>query len=153
MLEILNIAPLNWYGIAASLAAGGIIGLERQLLGKPVGMRTSMLITLGTYVFIVISNSVADSATDPSRIIGQVVTGIGFIGAGVMLTKNGSVVGVTSASAIWMEAAIGSSIGLNYFGTGIKLALLTVIVLVGVDVAEHTLKAFQRGVYKKMLQK
>jgi len=148
--EIFAIEPLEWAGIFAAMLSGTIIGTERQFLGKPVGIRTSMLICIGTYIFVAISNSVTNSTTDPSRIIGQVVTGIGFLGAGVMLSRDGLVYGVTSAAAIWMLAAIGVTIGSHHYLTGIRLAVLAVIILVGVDLLEDTFKALQKGVHSKL---
>lgn len=147
--DLWAIDPLTWTGIASTLACGGIIGLERQILGKPVGIRTSMLICLSTYIFVTVSNSVAASGTDPSRIIGQVVTGVGFLGGGVMLARDGIVVGVTSAAAIWILAAIGVTVACNHGVTGIKLAVLGAVILVGVTKVEHTFKALQRGVHSK----
>ena len=147
--EAFSIHPLEWQGILCALLAGGIIGFERQILGKPVGMRTSMLICLGTYVYVVVSNTVSGSMTDPSRIIGQIVTGIGFLGAGVMLAKDGVVVGVTSASAIWVLAAIGVLVASNFYLSGIKIALLAVIILTGVDLLESIFGGMRKGVYRK----
>src|SRR5690606_12989967 len=108
--SIVSIAPLSWKAIGAAVLCGTIIGLERQLRGKPVGIRTSSLIVLGTYVFLSISIQVTNEVADPSRIIGQIVTGVGFLGAGVMLAKDGMVIGVTSAATIWALAAIGCCI-------------------------------------------
>ena len=147
--ELLSIEPLHWLGLLSAMLSGAIIGLERQMLGKPVGMRTGMLICVGTYVFVALSNSISTGATDPSRIIGQVVTGIGFLGAGVMLSRDGLVFGVTSASAIWMLAAVGVVIGCEHHLTGIKLAILAVVILVGVDMLESSFKAMRRGVHAK----
>src|SRR5690606_40846123 len=96
-IELLfTVEPFAWPAIFTSLFCGVLVGLERQLKGKPVGVRTASLIVFGTYVFITASMFVANETTDPSRIIGQVITGIGFLGAGVMLAKEGVVVGVTS---------------------------------------------------------
>lgn len=148
--EILSISPLDWSGILATVLSGFIIGLERQILGKPVGIRTSMLICLGTYVFIVVSNSVASPTTDPSRIVGQVITGIGFLGAGVILSRDGIVVGVTSAAAIWVLAAIGVAIASDYYLVGVKLAFLSVVILVGIDMLESSFKSLQKGVHGKL---
>jgi len=119
--------------------------LERQLRGKPVGMRTSALICIGTYVFVAITRHVATDVTDPSRIIGQVVTGIGFLGAGVILARQGAIIGVTSASAIWVLAAIGAVIGVGYCWLGVKLAILTVLILAGVDSVENRVEALQKA--------
>ncbi len=135
--------------MGTSILCGGIIGLERQLRGKPVGIRTSSLIVLGTYVFIASSMIIATDISDPSRIIGQVVTGIGFLGAGVMLAKEGVVVGVTSAATIWALAAVGVCIAVIDSLVAIKMSLLIVAILHGVDVLEEYSSTFTRGVHSK----
>jgi len=117
------------------------------LRGKPVGMRTSALICIGTYVFVAITNHVANSVTDPSRIIGQVVTGIGFLGAGVILARHGAIVGVTSAASVWVLAAIGVVIGVGHPWLGVKLAVLMVAILAGVDFVETRFESLQTGVH------
>lgn len=147
--SLLDVAPLSWSSLLCAMLSASIIGLERQLLGKPVGIRTSALICLGTYVFIAISNHVMRDVTDPSRIIGQAITGVGFLGAGVMMARDGAVIGVTSAACIWMLAAIGVVIGVGEAFLGVKLALLSVVVLVGVDMAENSFKWLQRGVHRR----
>jgi len=148
-MNIFDIHPLTWEGLLCCFLSGIIVGLERQLRGKPVGVRTSALVCTGTYVFIAMTRAVSTDATDPSRIVGQVVTGIGFLGAGVILTRQGVVVGVTSASAIWVLAAIGATIGLGFSWLGVRLAVLAVIILVGVDLMENRFEAMQRGVHQK----
>jgi putative Mg2+ transporter-C (MgtC) family protein len=142
-----DISPLTWEALLCCFLAGLIVGLERQLRGKPVGMRTSALICIGTYVFVAITRSVSTEMTDPSRIIGQVVTGIGFLGAGVILARQGAVIGVTSASAIWVLAAIGAVIGVGHSWLGVKLAILTVAILAGVDLIESHFEVLQKGVH------
>lgn len=156
---LFDIHPLSWQAIGVTLLAGSIVGLERQLRGKPAGIRTSILITLGTYLFVALSlplghalvdaeRIVGNVVTDPSRIIGQVVTGIGFLGAGVMLTREGIVVGVTSAATIWVLAAIGVATGLGHFQVAIWLSVVVVAVLTGVDALESASAALRRGVHK-----
>jgi len=145
----LSIYPLTWSSIGTAILCGAIVGFERQLRGKPVGIRTSSLIVLGTYVFIAISIHVANDVSDPSRIIGQVVTGIGFLGAGVMLAKEGVIVGVTSAATIWALAAIGICIPIAEASVAIKLALVIVAILYGVDLLEEYSTTFTRGVHSK----
>jgi putative Mg2+ transporter-C (MgtC) family protein len=147
--EIFSIAPFQWQAVGTALVCGSIIGLERQLRGKPVGIRTSALIVLGTYIFIAASMLVSNAATDPSRIIGQVITGIGFLGAGVMLARDGMVLGVTSAATIWSLASIGVCIAIGYDIIAIKLSLVVVFVLVGVDTMEDYSQTLTRGVHKK----
>ena len=148
---LLSIEPLSWVGILSAMLSGGIIGTERQVMGKPAGIRTSMLICLGTYAFVAISNSVATDITDHSRVIGQVITGIGFLGAGVMLSRDGLVYGVTSAATIWVLAAIGVTIASGFNLTGIKLAVLTIAILLGIDMLENTFKTLQKGVHAKLI--
>jgi putative Mg2+ transporter-C (MgtC) family protein len=126
---------------------GTIIGLERQLRGKPVGIRTSCLITLGTYLFLATTFLLQGNDVDPSRVVGQVITGIGFLGAGVMLAKDGAVVGVTSAATIWVLAALGVMIASGHLMPTIKLAVLVVIILYGVDFMEDRIKVLGRGVH------
>ena len=144
-MSVIDIQPLTWEALFCCILVGIVIGLERQWHGKPMGMRTSALICIGTYVFVAISWQVATDVTDPSRIIGQVITGIGFLGAGVILARGGAVVGITSASAIWILAAIGVVIGAGFPWLGVKLAVLTVAILVGLDLIEHRLGLLRRG--------
>lgn len=145
-----SIAPLNWSGLITTFLCGGIVGLERQLCGKPAGIRTSTLICMGTYVFVVVGSSMAGELGDPSRVIGQVVTGIGFLGAGVILTREGAVLGVTSAATIWVLAAIGVLAGAERHAAAIVVALLTVGVLVGVNILESIFVGLQQGVHARM---
>jgi len=150
LMRVIDVSPLSWEALFCCFLSGIIIGLERQLRGKPVGMRTSALICIGTYIFIAMTRHVANEITDPSRIIGQVVTGIGFLGAGVILARQGTIVGVTSASAIWVLAAIGVVIGLEFPWLGVKMAVLAVAILVGVDFVENRFESLQRGVHRKL---
>lgn len=145
---LFDISPFAWTELGTTLLCGFIIGLERQLRGKPAGIRTSILIVMGTYVFIAVSMSVNSNMTDPSRIIGQVITGVGFLGAGVMLARDGMVLGVTSAATIWVLAAIGVCIGLGQDLVAIKLSVLVVAVLVGIDILENSSSAMRRGVHR-----
>ncbi|MGO2356481.1 MAG: MgtC/SapB family protein [Marinomonas foliarum] len=147
--SLFSIDPYRWSSIATAIFCGVIVGLERQLRGKPVGIRTSALIVLGTYVFIASSMFIAAETTDPSRIIGQVITGIGFLGAGVMLSKDGAVIGVTSAATIWTLAAIGVCIAIIGSYVAIKLSFVVVAILYGVDILEGYSSNFTRGVHSK----
>lgn len=149
ILEFFSITPFEWAKVGTAICCGFIVGVERQLRGKPVGIRTSALIVLGTYMFIAASNSLNNDVTDTSRIIGQVVTGVGFLGAGVMLAKDGIVVGVTSAATIWVLAALGVAVDIAGELTAIKLSILVVGILYGVDVLEDYFASLTRGVHSK----
>lgn len=148
--SVFTIEPYSWPAIAASVFCGTIVGIERQIRGKPVGIRTSSLIVLGTYLFLASSALLSGDALDPSRVVGQVITGIGFLGAGVMLSKDGAVVGVTSAAAIWVLAAMGVMIAMDELMAAIKISILVVIILWGVDLLEDNTLTMSKGVYSRM---
>ncbi len=137
-----------WSSIGIAALCGGIVGLERQLRGKPAGIRTSILICLGTTIFIHLG-ALAGPGADPSRVLGQVITGIGFLGAGVIISREGTITGVTTASVVWVLAAIGATIGLGHYTGAIALSLVTVIVLWVMDYLEERVSAtFGRGAHK-----
>jgi len=135
------------FQLATSVFCGAIVGIERQLRGKAIGIRTAILICLATQVFIRLSISVSiDGAiVDPTRVLGQVVTGVGFLGAGVILARGGAITGVTSAAVVWMLAAIGSTIGLGRPIEALELALVVVGVLTVVRTLEKAFKRLRGG--------
>lgn len=135
--------------IGISVLCGGLVGVERQMRGKPAGIRTSIFICLGTSLFIILGNTQACPGTDTTRVLGQVVTGIGFLGAGVILSRGENVFGVTSAAVIWVLAAIGSMIGFGEHVGAIAVALLTVLLLIGIGELEKRLPFLRRGVYAR----
>ena len=137
-----------WIPVFAAIACGGIIGLERQLRGKPAGIRTCTLICLGTHFFVLLGGTFGPDNADPTRVLAQVVSGIGFLGAGVILTREGLLVGVTSAAVIWLLAAIGAAIGLGYIAASLAIAVVTVVILVGVEMLEKSFRALRRGVHE-----
>ncbi|MBN2180774.1 MAG: MgtC/SapB family protein [Sedimentisphaerales bacterium] len=149
---IFDMTPFSWTEILCAMLAGTIIGIERQALGKPIGIRTSILICISTYAFTTFSDLNHEPALD-LRVIGQIITGIGFLGGGVILSRNGIVVGVTSAACIWILAAIGITIGTNHHITGVKMAILAVLILTGVDTAEKKIKFLSKGMHKKYIDK
>lgn len=134
-------------GVATAIICGLIIGIERQIKGKPVGIRTSILICLGTMLFIYLGKEI-DQGRDTVRILGQVVTGVGFLGAGVIMNKEGLVSGVTSAAVVWLLAGIGASIGYGYFMTAIGISFIALFILIGVETLENIFKSLQRGVHR-----
>lgn len=134
-------------GVIVSIICGLIIGVERQVRGKPVGIRTSILISLGTMIFIYLGVQV-NEGKDSGRILGQVVTGVGFLGAGVIMNKEGLVSGVTSAAVVWLLAGIGAAIGFKYYVVAVGISLIALFILVGVESLENVFKSLQHGVHK-----
>ena len=117
--------------LLASTVLGALIGYERQRAGKPAGLRTHLLVTMGTTVFVLASTGFGMTSDGLSRVIQGIVTGIGFIGAGAILKLNEQreVHGLTTAAGIWMSAAIGVSVGLGLLGLAILSTVLALIVL------------------------
>lgn len=106
------------FKICLAIICGGLIGLERELKHKPAGLRTNILICVGSVLFTTVSVAMAGSAPgtpgDPTRVAAQIVSGIGFLGGGMILQSGGSVSGLTSAATVWVVAAIGMCIGLGF---------------------------------------
>ena len=111
--------------LAAGL--GAAIGVERELRQKPAGLRTNILIAFGSALFTVLSIQLGG---DPARIAAQIVTGIGFLGAGAILRTGSNVHGLTTAATIWVNAAIGMAAGAGETTIAVSAAIITLIVLV-----------------------
>ena len=123
---------------AVAILCGGLIGIERELKRKPAGFRTNILICLGSTYFMMISLLVGGSGLgksgDPGRIAAQVVTGIGFIGAGTIIQSRGHIAGLTTAALIWAVAAVGLLLGAGYTVLGVlgTLVIFLTLTLLGV---------------------
>jgi len=105
--------------IFLAMVLGGVIGLEREIRDKPAGFRTIILICVGACVFTILSQVVGSPDWNSTRIAAQIVSGIGFIGAGAILRDRGSVYGLTTAATIWAVAAIGMSTGFEQYGLAV----------------------------------
>ena len=131
---------LNSYILMKLLLAaflGGLVGLERQLRRKPAGIRTNMMICFGATLFTIISYVMAGEVTgDHTRIAAQIIPGIGFIGAGVVIRERGAVMGITSAATIFVMASIGMAVGADMIKTAIFATLLVLAALIGIGFLE-----------------
>jgi uncharacterized membrane protein YhiD involved in acid resistance len=135
MLHDLNIVIVERLLLAAVL--GGAVGLERQLRHKPAGLRTMMLISIGAALFTIMSYEMAsDVGGDHTRIAAQIIPGIGFIGAGVVIRERGAVVGITSAATIFMIASVGMTVGAGFPMTAVFTTLLLLVSLVFLGLVE-----------------
>jgi putative Mg2+ transporter-C (MgtC) family protein len=124
-----------WLELVLAVAAvlcGGIVGGERERQDKPAGLRTLILVCLGSAVFTMVSFAFTSTTRDSGRVAAQIVTGIGFLGAGAILHSRTTVSGMTTAAAIWMMAAIGITVGVGLPAAGVGLALLVRGILAGV---------------------
>ena len=158
-LDWLQLPVLGRLLLAVTL--GAAVGLERELSGKPAGLRTNILICVGAELFTELSVLVATGFLvhdlmrgDPGRIASHIVEGIGFIGAGTILVAGGEVVGLTTAATLWVVAAIGMGVGLHLYVQAVGATVLVVLVLfvlgrierkVIPDKAEHILRVRAAG--------
>lgn len=144
--------PANWttlqlfefFGLKALLAVfcGGVVGLERELKGKVAGIKTNVLICLGSTiltaasVLISLEHASRGYVGDPARIAAQIIPGIGFLGGGAIIQARGTVLGLTTAATIWCVAAIGVLLGMGYHDLGAALSIFTITILISVSFFE-----------------
>jgi putative Mg2+ transporter-C (MgtC) family protein len=125
--------------LALATVFGGAIGLERELKGKPAGLRTNILICIGAASFTHLSLQIGSGVGDPGRVAAQILTGVGFIGAGTILHTRGSVTGLTSAATIWVVTAIGMDLGTGLYVQALATTAMVMVVLAGLGRAEKVL--------------
>jgi len=114
--------------LAAGL--GAALGVEREYRQKPAGLRTNILIAVGSALFTILSLEMTKGVGDTSRVAGQIVTGIGFLGGGAIMRNRNTVHGMTTAATIWVNSAVGIAAGAGQFGLATFTAALTLVVLV-----------------------
>jgi putative Mg2+ transporter-C (MgtC) family protein len=134
VVEVFHLELLLQLSLAVLL--GGAIGLEREISGKPAGLRTNILICVGAVLFTTLSMKMSLGRGDPARVAAQILPGVGFIGAGTILHMRGSVTGLTSAATIWVVAAIGMALGAAAYMEALGTALLVLGVLQGLGWVE-----------------
>lgn len=129
--QLIRLGPEFALKFLTAVLCGGAIGMERETTGKPAGLRTSIIVCLGSMLFTIMSIELGKSSNgDGTRIAAQIVTGIGFLGAGVILReRTGGIKGVTTAAIIWLMAAIGMMIGSGYLisSTAVTAAIVIMI--------------------------
>jgi putative Mg2+ transporter-C (MgtC) family protein len=152
MLEVARALRLDLLvKLLLAVLLGGIIGFEREIAGKPAGLRTNILICVGAALLMDVSTRIGLTVAgtrigDPGRIAAQVVSGVGFIGAGTIMQAQGTVTGLTSAATIWVVAAIGLTVGAGYYVEGVGAGLLVTFVLGGLGKLEHYVRRARRVV-------
>src|SRR5438132_328418 len=120
-----------------ALALGLILGAEREFRGHPAGLRTIALISAGSCMFTGLGLiPTFGTRVDPTRIAAQIVTGVGFLGAGSILRQGEEVRGLTTAASIWVTASLGMAVGFGYYGVAVFTAVLVVVVLVALKPIE-----------------
>lgn len=135
--------------VVGAAALGGLVGLERELRDQPAGLRTHMMVSLGSALFTIVGaygvhsffvgRAPGAASFDPTRVAAQVVTGIGFLGAGAIIRQGMNVRGLTTAAALWVTAAIGVAVGLGYWEAAVATSVVTVVALYGLKQLEGTI--------------
>lgn len=133
--------------LSLAILLSGLIGLERKIYKKPAGFRTNVLVGMGSTLLMIIGLNILTefndgNTVDITRLAGQIVTGIGFLGAGAIIQGRGSVHGLTTAATIWVVAAIGMAVGLGFFLEATIATILTLVVLVILGRIEHKFEKF-----------
>lgn len=129
-----------------ALSLGMIIGTERVWAHKTAGMRTYALVSMGSALFVIISNEMVKyyagfSGMNPLMIVSQIVVGIGFLGAGVIFNKDSKLVGLTTATGLWVSAGIGMACGLGLFNISIIATILTLFIFIVLYFVEKRIKS------------
>ncbi len=125
--------------LGLSLAVGGIIGLDRELEHKPAGLRTMILVCLGSTIFVLIGSHISLTGLEQGRIIAGVITGIGFLGAGAIIRTGGDVHGLTTAATIWLVCGLGLAVGCGAYILAIITCIISLVILRILGVVEHAL--------------
>ena len=136
--------PGDVLGVVLAVVFGAAIGLEREISGKAAGLRTNVLICLGAAVFTIISRQMAGQTGSLTRIAAQIVTGVGFLGAGAIIVDRGGVHGLTTAATIWLVASIGVACGAGFYGLAVISTFIAIAVLVGLGQLEKPLEHYGR---------
>jgi putative Mg2+ transporter-C (MgtC) family protein len=144
-----DISTLDLVGrIALAGALGGLIGFERELSDQPAGFRTHILVALGAALFTIVGaygvqsffdDGHSAATFDPTRVAAQVVTGIGFLGAGAIIQQGLNVRGLTTAASLWVTAAIGTAVGLGYWEGAVATVVIALAALYGLKRIEARL--------------
>ncbi|MCC7160831.1 MgtC/SapB family protein [Candidatus Nomurabacteria bacterium] len=149
MQQIFNILGTDIFiSLFIAMALGIVIGLERFMAGKTAGMRTYTLISMGSALFIIISQIVTAQYSfqtfDPLRIAAQVVAAAGFLGVGAIFQRNNQISGVTTASGMWVAAGIGMACGFGLYSLAVMVTILTLFTFIVLWFIEKQIRKFSR---------
>src|SRR5215470_1956057 len=125
--------PDDLVKVLLAVGVGGVIGLEREFRAKAAGIRTLIFICVGATLFTLLSAKLA-GGNDPTRISANIVSGVGFLGAGVILRDRGRVIGLTTAATIWLVAALGMGLGSGQYALVLSVTVIMLLVLWGFPV-------------------
>jgi putative Mg2+ transporter-C (MgtC) family protein len=132
---------INWeivYRLFLAAALGAFIGAERSFFKKQAGLRTFALVALGSALFSYLGSTLEPQ--NPSRVLSNIVVGIGFLGAGLIFLHEEKIIGLTTSAALWVTTAIGSAIGLGYYFEGFWVTVLSLMILWALTYIERLIR-------------
>jgi putative Mg2+ transporter-C (MgtC) family protein len=140
--------------LALAAFLGILIGTERAVVGKPAGTRTFALISLGSCLFILIALQVTTAYLglvnfDPTRMAAAIVSGAGFLGVGLVVMRNESIHGVTTAAGLWVSAAVGTAVGFGLYSTAIFSTVATLVIFTAMWFVENSMKNWFGHMHKE----
>ncbi|HEY3127836.1 MAG TPA: MgtC/SapB family protein [Acidobacteriota bacterium] len=141
----MNLALSVILRIVSATGLGGIVGIERTLRHKPAGLRTNMLIAMGSALFTVLSLELGRDTHEPTRIMAQIITGIGFIGGGAILRSGLTVTGLTTAATIFVVAGIGMAVGAGYYWIGLVSTIFILVTLYFLGKLEYRITTIRQA--------
>jgi putative Mg2+ transporter-C (MgtC) family protein len=147
--------------IITAMLLGALIGVERTIAHKHAGMRTFALVSVGSALFVIITKIVFEdfytvANVDPVRIISSVVTGVGFIGAGMILMQKDTLRGLTTAAGLWVTAGVGVAVGFGFYYLALSVSVVTVFIFTGMWLVEEKIRSIfhiTRGTQIKKVHK
>jgi putative Mg2+ transporter-C (MgtC) family protein len=130
--------------VVLAVVLGAMVGIEREFKQKAAGLRTNVLICVGAAVFTIISRKMgAEDNQSITRIAAQVVTGVGFLGAGAIIRDRAGVLGLTTATTIWLVASIGMACGAGYYKLALATTVIVISVLIGLSYLERAVRRWR----------
>ncbi len=141
MTPYLDLSLLSFVDLIVATFLGACLGLERTLAGKTAGMRTYALVSMGSALFILISEFVIPTASnfnfDPMRMAAGIVMGVGFLGGGVIVFKDSTLSGLTTAAGLWVSAGIGMAVGYGLYSLAVFATITTLLIFTVLWYVEH----------------
>ena len=151
-MEIFNFSTVTTgflIKLSVALLLGATIGFERVFAHKTAGPRTHALVSMGSALFVIISELVnashQNSGADPLRVASQIIVGVGFIGAGLIIFKDSHLQGITTASGLWVAAGIGVAVGFGFYNLAVIATILTLMVFTVLWYVEARIKRFSNN--------
>ncbi len=148
-MQDLSRLPVVFLKVILTIVLTSLIGVEREIRNKVAGLRTHVLVGMGSCLIVLTAFHISDiynhTLTDPTRIISNIVTGIGFLCAGTIIRGGGQIIGLTTAATLWIVSGIGMAIGAGDYVDAIVVTATSLLVLIGLRSLERMVQEYSRG--------